>query len=68
MSLKEDNSNAMLQWPYTQSPWDGDLKPELRKWGYLNDDKAHEQEDSRCNFAAYIADRGWKLQGCERDL
>jgi hypothetical protein len=49
MSLEEDDSMAMLQWPYTQSPWDGDLKSELRKWGYL-DDHIREQADSFCDF------------------
>ena len=40
----------MLQWPYTQSPWDGDLKSELKKWGYLDDAKKHEESDAYCDF------------------
>jgi hypothetical protein len=50
MSLSEEESNAMLEWPYTQSPWDGDLKPELRTWGYLDDDTEHAKVDDSCDF------------------
>ncbi|KAF3054125.1 hypothetical protein E8E11_011824 [Didymella keratinophila] len=34
MMLNDQEAAITLQWPYTQSPWDGDLKPELKKWGY----------------------------------
>jgi hypothetical protein len=50
MSLSEEESNAMLEWPYTQSPWDGDLKPELRTWGYLDDDTEHAKVEDSCDF------------------
>ncbi|KAF1836071.1 hypothetical protein BDW02DRAFT_494450 [Decorospora gaudefroyi] len=40
----------MLKWPYTQSPWDGDLRRELRTWGYLDDDYVHSQADYFCDF------------------
>jgi hypothetical protein len=34
MMMNEHEAATLLQWPYTQSTWDGDLKPELKKWGY----------------------------------
>jgi hypothetical protein len=34
MMLNDQEAATTLQWPYTQSPWDGDLKAELKKWGY----------------------------------
>ncbi|KAI4645727.1 hypothetical protein J4E93_005305 [Alternaria ventricosa] len=50
MSLDEEESNTMLQWPYTQSPWDRDLKPELRKWGWLDDEEENAKVDDSCDF------------------
>ncbi|KAI4938950.1 uncharacterized protein J4E92_000231 [Alternaria infectoria] len=50
MSLDEEESNTMLQWPYTQSPWDGDLKPELRKWGWLDNEEDNTNIDDSCDF------------------
>lgn len=50
MTLDEEESSRMLQWPYTQSPWDGDLKNELRLWGYRDDPEIHEQSDAYCDF------------------
>lgn len=51
MSLEEHDSSVMLEWPYTESPWDGDLEAELRTWGYLDDDDHHAESDESCNFA-----------------
>src|SRR4051812_3828271 len=34
MTMNDGEAQTMLGWPYMQSPWDGDLKSELRKWGY----------------------------------
>ena len=34
MMMNDQEAATTLEWPYTQSPWDGDLKPELKKWGY----------------------------------
>jgi hypothetical protein len=56
MSLDEQDSTEMLQWPYTQSPWDGDLKPELRKWGYSDDSSGHALVDASCDFTDYYID------------
>ncbi|KAH9882553.1 hypothetical protein J1614_000789 [Plenodomus biglobosus] len=53
MTLSEDESSALLSWPYTQSPFDGDLKAELRTWGYLDDDTVHEQSDAQCDFDSW---------------
>jgi len=50
MSLDEEESNAMLQWPSTQSPWEGDLKPELRKWGWLDNEEENAEIDDSCDF------------------
>jgi hypothetical protein len=50
LTLDEEESSQMLQWPYTQSPWDGDLKDALRTWGYLDEPTTHEQNDHHCDF------------------
>jgi len=50
MMMNDQDAAATLAWPYVQSPWDGDLKPELRKWGYLDDDKNHAEVDGECDF------------------
>jgi hypothetical protein len=50
-SLREEDSTVMLERPYTESPWEGDLEPELRKWGYLDDDDRHAEVDESCDFA-----------------
>lgn len=53
MTLSEDGSSDLLSWPYTQSPFDGDLKAELRTWGYLDDDTIHGQSDAQCDFDSW---------------
>ncbi|KAF2852110.1 hypothetical protein T440DRAFT_393424 [Plenodomus tracheiphilus IPT5] len=53
MPLSESASSTLLSWPYTQSPFDGDLKRELRTWGYTDDDALHEQSDAYCDFEAW---------------
>jgi hypothetical protein len=30
----QEDASKVLQWPYVQSPWDGDLKKDLETWGY----------------------------------
>jgi hypothetical protein len=50
VTLDENESNTFLQWPYRQSPWDGDLKDALQKWGYLDNDDTHAQNDNFCTF------------------
>lgn len=50
MMMNDQDAQTLLSWPYIQSPWDGDLKPELRKWGYRDDDELHEQNDDQCDF------------------
>ncbi|KZM28694.1 Mitochondrial import inner membrane translocase subunit tim8 [Ascochyta rabiei] len=50
MMMNDGEAQTMLGWPYIQSPWDGDLKPELEKWGYLDDDEKHEEVDDQCDF------------------
>ncbi|KAF1363730.1 hypothetical protein EJ07DRAFT_102527 [Lizonia empirigonia] len=48
--LDELEARALLSWPYVQSPWDGDLREELRKWGYQDDEETHQQADLMCDF------------------
>jgi hypothetical protein len=65
MSLDEHESTMMLEWPYTQSPWDGDLKLELRKWGYLDDDYFHAQVDDSCDFTKYYMKSAFDALGID---
>lgn len=48
--LDEMEARALLSWPYVQSPWDGDLREELRTWGYQDDEETHQQADFMCDF------------------
>lgn len=41
----QDKASNVLQWPHTQSPWDGNLKNELALWGY-----SEEEKPGRCDF------------------
>lgn len=50
MTLGELDAAWALGWPYLQSPWDGDLKDEMEKWGWLDTDKNHKNADYFCNF------------------
>ncbi|KAF1928402.1 uncharacterized protein M421DRAFT_160407 [Didymella exigua CBS 183.55] len=50
MMMRDQEAATLLQWPYTQSPWDGDLKSELTKWGYQETNHADEQVDAACDF------------------
>jgi hypothetical protein len=50
MMMDEQEVATTLSWPYVQSPWDGDLKSELRKWGYLDDHGKHKENDNQCEF------------------
>jgi hypothetical protein len=47
MLLDEEDSSEMLKWPYTQSPWDGELVAELAEWGYSE----RKYTDSECDFS-----------------
>jgi hypothetical protein len=46
MVLDEAETSQFLQWPYTESPWDGDLREALGKWGYSQEEYA----DKACDF------------------
>lgn len=50
MTLGELDAAWALGWPYLQSPWDGELKDELKKWGWLDTDENHKNADYFCNF------------------
>lgn len=39
MLLDADEAAALLQWPYVESRWDGDLRAELAPWGYSENDE-----------------------------
>lgn len=52
MLLEEEDARKLLTWPHVQSEWDGDLKEELKKWGYSESDQvAGGVLDTECNFA-----------------
>ncbi|KAF1919171.1 hypothetical protein BDU57DRAFT_443135 [Ampelomyces quisqualis] len=46
MLLDEAETSQFLQWPYAESPWDGDLRDALGKWGYSQEEYA----DKDCDF------------------
>ncbi|KAJ8106913.1 hypothetical protein OPT61_g9226 [Boeremia exigua] len=50
MRLDDEEAATTLDWPYTQSPWDGDLRDELEKWGYKDDFEDDEEIDKQCDF------------------
>ncbi|KAF3046022.1 hypothetical protein E8E12_010385 [Didymella heteroderae] len=50
MMMNDQEAAALLQWPYTQSPWDGELKPELKKWGYKETNNEDRDIDAACDF------------------
>lgn len=54
MMMNDQEAATMLQWPYTQSTWDGDLRPELKKWGYKEiNSEMNTQDmdiDGQCDF------------------
>lgn len=45
MTLGELDAAWALGWPYLQSPWEGDLRAELRMWGWLDSDENHKNAD-----------------------
>jgi hypothetical protein len=50
MMMNDRDAANLLQWPYIESPWDGDLKSELRKWGYKEINNEDDQIDAACDF------------------
>lgn len=50
MMMNDQEAATLLQWPYAQSPWDGDLKYELTKWGYKETGSEDKQTDAACDF------------------
>lgn len=50
MMMDDAEAQTLLSWPYLESPWDGDLKSELRKWGYNDDDEKNKENDDQCDF------------------
>ncbi|KAJ4373529.1 Mitochondrial import inner membrane translocase subunit tim8 [Didymella sp. IMI 355093] len=50
MMMNDRDAASLLQWPYTESPWGGDLKSELRKWGYKETNNEDDQIDAACDF------------------
>jgi hypothetical protein len=50
MMMNDAEAQTMLSWPYIQSPWDGDLRTDLRTWGYNDNDEKHQEVDDQCDF------------------
>jgi hypothetical protein len=55
MMLNQEEAHLLLQWPYIQSPWDGPLHNELRRWGYLDSEEMHRKVDPSCDFTDMAA-------------
>ncbi|KAH6639023.1 hypothetical protein C7974DRAFT_410019 [Boeremia exigua] len=63
MMMNEQDAAALLEWPYTQSPWDGDLREELKKWGYKDDFEKDPEINKQCDF-----DKTHEMADAFRDL
>ena len=50
MTLSELDAAWAIGWPHLQSPWDGDMKTELKTWGWHDSDENHNNADYFCNF------------------
>ncbi|KAJ4993439.1 hypothetical protein SVAN01_00987 [Stagonosporopsis vannaccii] len=50
MMMSDQEAATVLQWPYMQSPWDGDLREDLKKWGYRDDFEGDADIDKQCDF------------------
>ncbi|KAF1932409.1 uncharacterized protein M421DRAFT_403266 [Didymella exigua CBS 183.55] len=70
MTLGELDAAWTLGWPYLQSPWDGDLKNELRTWGWLDTDENHKNADYFCNFEEEMGNmfKGLKVNGKSAEM
>ncbi|KAG9204157.1 hypothetical protein G6514_001795 [Epicoccum nigrum] len=64
MTLSGHEAALALNWPHLQSPWNGDIKAELKTWGWLDSDENHNNADTFCNFGK---DMGNLLQGLKVD-
>jgi hypothetical protein len=56
----QDDASKVLQWPYTESPWDGDLKKELETWGY-----SEEEKSDTCDFEYAQFERAFEALGID---
>jgi len=63
MMMNEQDAAALFEWPYTQSPWDGDLREELKKWGYKDDFEKDPEINKQCDF-----DKTHEMADAFRDL
>lgn len=70
MTLGELDAAWALGWPYLQSPWDGDLKAELRMWGWLDSDEGHKNADYFCNFEEEMSNmfQGLSIDGRSAEM
>jgi len=58
MSASEAQQLNILQWPYIQSKWDGDLHYELEEWGYRDSEELHRNADVFCDFSGPFHELG----------
>jgi hypothetical protein len=56
----QDEASKVLQWPYTESPWDSDLKKQLETWGY-----SEEERPDTCDFEYKQFDRAFEALGID---
>jgi hypothetical protein len=67
MSASDDKQRNILQWPYIQSTWDGNLHLELEEWGYRDSDELHRNADVFCDFGGSFHElrTGFKAMGID---
>lgn len=63
MMMNDQEAATMLAWPYIQSQWDGNLRAELKKWGYNDDSEGDAEIDKQCDF-----DKGHEMVDAFKDL
>jgi hypothetical protein len=70
MTLGELDAAWALGWPYLQSSWDGDMKNELKTWGWLDTDDNHKNSDYFCNFEEEMSNmfKGLNIDGRSAEM
>ncbi|KAJ4382935.1 Mitochondrial import inner membrane translocase subunit tim8 [Didymella sp. IMI 355093] len=70
MTLGELDAAWALGWPYLHSLWDGDLKNELKTWGWLDTDDNHKNSDYFCNFEEEMGNmfKGLNIDGRSAEM
>jgi hypothetical protein len=67
MTASEEKQRKILQWPYIQSTWDGDLHKELEEWGYKDSAELHRNADIFCDFSGSFHELGTAFKAMDID-